>query len=87
MDYSGAGGKLIHEKNQKQKISWHCPFKRTGSQNWPGVDEWPGPPGEECQRLIGPGVNVRHVPSLWEEQDLRTLISSLSVKRSNIMLS
>ncbi len=25
---SGAGGKLIHEKNQKQKISWHCPFKR-----------------------------------------------------------
>ncbi len=28
MDYSGAGGKLIHEKNQKQKISWHCPFKQ-----------------------------------------------------------
>jgi hypothetical protein len=27
MGYSGAGGKLIHEKNQKQKISWHCPFK------------------------------------------------------------
>ncbi len=25
--YSGAGGKLIHEKNQEQKISWHCPFK------------------------------------------------------------
>ncbi len=25
--YSGAWGKLIHEKNQKQKISWHCPFK------------------------------------------------------------
>ncbi len=24
--YSGAWGKLIHEKNQKQKISWHCPF-------------------------------------------------------------
>ncbi len=24
--YSGARGKLIHEKNQKQKISWHCPF-------------------------------------------------------------
>ncbi len=20
-------GKLIHEKNQKSKISWHCPFK------------------------------------------------------------
>ncbi len=26
MGYAGAGGKLIHEKNQKQKISWHCPF-------------------------------------------------------------
>jgi hypothetical protein len=26
MGYSGAEGKLIHEKNQKQKISWHCPF-------------------------------------------------------------
>ncbi len=27
MGYSGAGGKLTHEKNQKQKILWHCPFK------------------------------------------------------------
>ncbi len=27
LEYSGAGGKLIHEKNQKQKILWHCPFK------------------------------------------------------------
>jgi hypothetical protein len=26
MEYSGTGGKLIHEKNQKQKISLHCPF-------------------------------------------------------------
>ncbi len=26
MVYSGAWGKLIHEKNQKSKISWHCPF-------------------------------------------------------------
>jgi hypothetical protein len=24
--YSGAWGKLIHEKNQKEKISRHCPF-------------------------------------------------------------
>ncbi len=30
MELSGAGGKLIHEKNQKQKISWHCPFKILG---------------------------------------------------------
>ncbi len=29
MEYSGAGGKLIHETNQKQKISWHCPFKKS----------------------------------------------------------
>ncbi len=29
MGYSGAWGKLIDEKNQKQKISWHCPFKYT----------------------------------------------------------
>ncbi len=27
MEHSGAVEKLIHEKNQKQKISWHCPFK------------------------------------------------------------
>ncbi len=27
LEYSGAGGKLIHEKNQKQKISWHRPYK------------------------------------------------------------
>ncbi len=27
MVYSDASGKLIHEKNQKSKISWHCPFK------------------------------------------------------------
>ncbi len=25
---SGAWGKVIHEKNLKQKISWHCPFKQ-----------------------------------------------------------
>jgi hypothetical protein len=25
--YSGAWRKLIHEKKQKSKISWHCPFK------------------------------------------------------------
>ncbi len=28
MEYSGAGGKMIHKKNQKQKISWHCPFNQ-----------------------------------------------------------
>jgi len=38
MEYSGAGGKLIHDKNQKQKISWHCPFntQRDFSENKTG---------------------------------------------------
>jgi len=27
MGYSGAWGKLIHEKNLNSNISWHCPFK------------------------------------------------------------
>ncbi len=31
MEYSGAGEKLINEKNQKQKISWHCPFKNSST--------------------------------------------------------
>ncbi len=34
MRYSGAGGKLIHEKNQKQKILWHSPFKRIHLWIW-----------------------------------------------------
>ncbi len=33
MEYSGAGGKLIHEKSQKQKILWHCPFKWNLAEN------------------------------------------------------
>ncbi len=32
MGYSGAGGKLIHEKNQKQTISRHCPFNLGGDK-------------------------------------------------------
>ncbi len=36
MGYSGAGGKLIHEKNQKQKISWHCPF----NSQYNSIQEW-----------------------------------------------
>ncbi len=31
---SEAWGKLIQEKNQKQKISWHCPFKGTVSRDF-----------------------------------------------------
>ncbi len=44
MGYSGAGGKLIHEKNQKQQILWHCLFK--GHLSCSGIEEkghsaWP----------------------------------------------
>ncbi len=28
MSFSGAWGKMIHEKNLKLKISWHCPSKQ-----------------------------------------------------------
>ncbi len=40
IEYSGAGGKLIHEKNQKQKISWHYLFKaefRSMERRWDEV--------------------------------------------------
>ncbi len=33
MGYSGAGGKLIYENNQKQKISWLSPFKKEKKVN------------------------------------------------------
>ncbi len=29
MLFSGALGKMIHEKNLQQKVSLHCPFKST----------------------------------------------------------
>ncbi len=48
MGYSGAGGKLIHEKNQKQKISWHCLFgadpDRIGYLENPQQSSIPSPP-------------------------------------------
>jgi hypothetical protein len=37
MEYSGAGWKLIHEKNQKQKISCHCPFKQLQFRDLPSA--------------------------------------------------
>jgi hypothetical protein len=36
---SGAWGKVIHEKNLKQKISWHCPFKRLSDKQERQFDE------------------------------------------------
>ncbi len=29
-----AGGKLIHKKNQKHKISWQCPFNIIVGMKW-----------------------------------------------------
>jgi hypothetical protein len=56
MEYSGAGGKLIHEKNQKQKISWHCPFKRfTNSVSVPVK------PPNEVKMCVFKAVNYIHV--------------------------
>jgi hypothetical protein len=33
-EYSGTGGKLIREKNQKQKISWHLPVTKWNFTVW-----------------------------------------------------
>ncbi len=56
MEYSKAGGKLIQEKNQKQKISWHCPF------NW----EWPLGYVGVAHGNIGRGmVAILNVASWW----------------------
>ncbi len=54
MEYSEAGGKLIHEKNQKQKISWHCPFKYTID---PLISEIPNifKPGSKVLLHFNPG--------------------------------
>ncbi len=34
MLFLGAWGKMIHEKNLKQNISWHCPFNSSGVQTY-----------------------------------------------------
>ncbi len=62
MEYSGAGGKLIHEKNQKQKISWHCPFKERQQQQ--GSLPQSGCKQQQCHKQQGfedPASNV-----LWK---------------------
>ncbi len=47
MLFSGTWGKMIHEENLKQKISWHCPFKPKKVSKYGSVsvqlfigDEW-----------------------------------------------
>ncbi len=61
-----AWGKLIHEKNQKSKISWHCPFKGAVEANvssqedtkiiWMGVlrnQLWTSQGGEGAKNALG----------------------------------
>ncbi len=42
MLFSGAWGKMIHEKNLKQKILWHCPFNGTVSTFGQTFFKWSG---------------------------------------------
>jgi hypothetical protein len=57
MGYSGAKGKLIHEKNQKQQISWHCPFKAGRSQIYYGLDF----PQQAEERILRQSACLRNI--------------------------
>ena len=80
MEYSGAGGKLIHEKNQKQKISWHCPFNMVYLATWRGklynvftvqLPEY-GLPGyldrQAVQCIYGTAAWIRVYLSTWKDK-------------------
>ncbi len=67
MVYSGAWGKLIREKNQKSKISWHCPFK--------GSDQWK-------IRRVGKLASVRRWCRLWQSMSIYFLMLLSSFLRS-----
>jgi hypothetical protein len=67
MGYSGAEGKLIHEKNQRQKISWHCPFKQqTLLKNERGIK-------------AGRGVVEGWDKRVWRTEKFLTKFTELSV--------
>jgi hypothetical protein len=56
MGYSGTGGKLIHEKNQKQKTLLHCPFKGVKTLIIPSLQfaiEWTSERMQEKVRQTG----------------------------------
>ncbi len=64
MQYSGAGGKLIHQKTQKQNISWHCPFKYV-HKLWPRfLSTW----------LCFPALEWHPVSQQFLEKKLNTII-------------
>ncbi len=65
MGYSEAGGKLIDEKNQKQKIWWHCPFNYIAAR-------FPG-----CQVIQLPGYLIAWLSSYQFTQLLDFLVARL----------
>ncbi len=61
---SGAWGKVIHEKNLKQKISWHCPFKSRYGQCCGTVTIFYGSGcGSNFWKVTGPGPVPVPVPA------------------------
>ncbi len=72
MVYSGAWGKLIHEK----KISWHCPFKYKqmrcvqgcSSTCLPGAGAGAAQDGAGHPPLRTPGINLLPVFQSWLSQ-------------------
>ncbi len=60
MLYSGTWGKLIHEKNQKSKTSWHCPFKGAADLLLRGGSQYLLHPLHDLPRLLEACLLVRH---------------------------
>ncbi len=65
MVYSGAWGKLIHEKNQKSKISWHCPFTTTGPCSYPPPPPRATDPSNQSEYQPGLSFLRSHYANLW----------------------
>ncbi len=57
MVYWGAWGKLIYEKNQKQKILWHCPFNFP-SEWW---SDWVATSGNSSTKDLPNAVAIHSV--------------------------
>ncbi len=71
MVFSGAWGKLIHEKNQKSKISWHCPFKQTSTLDKNQV--------LKCMLKMGKTLKVKILLSLSYRKYQRSLPAQVEV--------
>ncbi len=59
MEYSGAGGELIREKNQKQKISWRCPFMEPRNRFQEPIPLANVVWARICKRLRNPGIDSK----------------------------